>query len=336
MRFLIYVLCFFTNAVALAQAQKYVFEKAKMGSPFIIMAYADDSLKLRSAVEKAYRKVDNLNAIFSDYAETSEISQLCKKAKRGEWQRVSPELYAVLVMSLEASKASNGAFDVTVGHIVKAWRKAKKEKVLPNADLLKTALSKTGWRYLELQQLGNTYKVRFNRDGMLLDFGGIVKGYAAQEVVRILSEHGFPACLADAGGDLAIGQNPPNAEGWLVGVGLPQEENRLLQQFLTLKNQAVATSGDMYNYLEVNGKRYSHIVNPKTGLGLTHQRNVTIVAPDGAQADWLATACSVLSIKKALRLVKSYKNTEILMLERYKSGIKMYQSAGFAALFSSN
>jgi FAD:protein FMN transferase len=336
MRFLIYIFCFFTHAAAFAQAQKYVFQQPKMGSPFIIMAYADDSLRLSRVVEKAYRRVDTLNDIFSDYSETSEVSRLCKNARVGEWQTISAELYSVLVLSTAASKTSKGAFDVTVGNIVKLWRRARKEKVLPNAEQIKIALSKTGWPFLEGQQLENTCKVRFYKPGMLLDFGGIVKGYAAQEAVRILTEHGFPACIADAGGDLAIGQKPPNMEGWFVGVSLPQEGNSLLPQLLQLKNQAVATSGDMYNYLAIKGKRYSHIVNPKTGLGLTHQRNVTIIAPDGAQADWLATACSVLSVKKALRLVKSYKNTEILMLENRKGKIKMVQSPGFAAFFSAN
>lgn len=324
--------CFFVKA----QVQKYTFQRPKMGSPFNITVYATDSVELLRVIEKAYNRVDMLNQIFSDYLPTSETNDICKKAKVGEWQPISKDFYDILAMALDASKVSEGAFDITVGNIVKLWRKARKEKVLPDKNMLKIGLSKTGWQYIETIKTGNSYKIRFNTEGVLLDFGGIVKGYAAQEVVDILSKNGFPICLADAGGDLALGQNPPNTEGWLIGVSLPQEGNQLLPQFLKLKNQAIATSGDMYNYLEIKGKRYSHIVNPKTGLGLTHQRNVTIIAPDGAQADWLATACSVLSIKKALKLVQGYPNVQLLILENHKNKIKMYQSRGFSALFSSN
>ena len=104
----------------------------------------------------------------------------------------------------------------------------------------------------------------------------------------------------------------------------------MIPAFLYLQNQAVATSGDLYQSVEINRKTYSHIVNPKTGLGLTHRRNITVIAPDGAQADWLATACSVLSIKKAIKLVKKYPNVELLILENRKGKIKYWQSSGMS------
>ncbi len=217
---------------------------------------------------------------------------------------------------------------------MKIWRKARKEKQLPPKKDIELALSKTGFKHIELDTFNA--QMRFHTEGVRLDFGGIVKGYAAQEVVRVLNDEGFKYALVDAGGDLAMSEKPSDTEGWQIAVSLPNSENQLLPRFLSLKNQAVATSGDMYNFLEINGKRYSHIVNPKTGLGLTHQRNVTIIAPDGALADWLATACSVLSIKKALKLVKQFPNTDILILENKKGQIKKWESGGFSQYFSSN
>ena len=107
-----------------------------------------------------------------------------------------------------------------------------------------------------------------------------------------------------------------------------------MPRFLSLQNQAVATSGDMYQFLEYKGKRYSHIVNPKTGLGVTKQRNITVISPDGAQADWLATACSVLRVRKALRLIKKYPDTALLILENKKGKIKTIQSPHFEKYFS--
>jgi thiamine biosynthesis lipoprotein len=113
-----------------------------------------------------------------------------------------------------------------------------------------------------------------------------------------------------------------------VGVNIPSSEE-LLPRYLFLQNTAVATSGDMYQYVEIDGKHYSHIVNPKTGLGLTHQRNVTVIAPDGATADWLATACSVLSIKKAIKLCDSFPNTGLLIAEKKGKVILKWQNSYF-------
>jgi FAD:protein FMN transferase len=323
---LLFLICF-TDTFA----QKYTFQRPKMGSPFVITAYADDSVKLLSIVEKAYKRVDTLNQIFSDYLNNSEINTLCKTAKPLDWQPISADLFHLLKLSKAAYEASNGAYDVTIAPVIKLWRKARKEKVLPNPSVLKTALSKVGFKHIELDK---SPKMRFYTEGVSLDFGGIVKGFAAQEVVNILTANGFPICFADAGGDLALGESPiskdSTSKGWRIGVSVPNSENQLISSFLYLQNQAVATSGDLYQSVDINGKTYSHIVNPKTGLGLTHRRNVTVIAPDGAQADWLATACSVLSIKKALKLVKKYPNVELLILESRKGKIKHWQSSGIS------
>lgn len=319
------------------QVQKYTFQRPKMGSPFIITVYSDDSVKLLNTIDLAYQRVDTLNQIFSDYLETSEINTLCNSAKPQVWYHISQDLYAILNISKTAYEDSNGAYDVTVAPLIKLWRKARKEHILPDKNILKNALLKVGFKNIELDK---SLKIKFLTEGVRLDFGGIVKGYAAQEVVNILIKNGFPICLVDAGGDLAMGSPflPPAPKGgsWHVGISIPNTENALMPQFLHLKNQAVATSGDLYQSVEINGKTYSHIVNPKTGLGLTHRRNVTVIAPDGAQADWLATACSVLSIKKAMKLVGKYPNVELLILENRKGQIKQWKTRSFSRYFTDN
>ncbi len=320
--------------------QKHPFSCPKMGSPFNITVSAKDTIGLAAAIEKCYARVDTLNQIFSDYSATSELSVLCKNAKTNVFQPISNDFLYILKKSEEAYRLSGGAYDVTVGNIVRLWRRAKKEKRLPDASELNQAKRKTGFFHLKTSI--NEPKMALDTEGVLLDFGGIVKGYAAQEAVDILKKNGFPNCLADAGGDLALGDMPlvkdtsERKMGWQIAVSVPQNETELMPQMLNLKNQAVATSGDMYNFLEINGLRYSHIVDPKTGLGLTHQRNVTIIAPDGATADWLATACSVLSIKKAMRLIRKISGAELLILENRKGKIKMWQSKGFAQFFNVN
>lgn len=318
----------FMPILMFSQTSKFTFQRPKMGSPFVITVFANDSLAILPIIDKAFRRVDTLNQIFSDYLASSEINTVCRKVH--VWQPVSNDLYHLLKISEEAFTVSGGAFDVTVGQIVQVWRKARKTKMMPNKAILEEALQKTGFKNIEIDK--NKPFLRLNTEGVLLDFGGIVKGFAAQEVVDILTKNGLPNCLVDAGGDLAVGTK---TGGWKIAVSLPASDKKMMPRFLSLQNQSVATSGDMYQFFEHEGKRYSHIVNPKTGLGLTHQRNITVIAPDGAQADWLATACSVLPIRKAVRLIKKYPNTALLILENKKGQIKSVQSPNFEQYFSS-
>lgn len=331
-----FVLLFIGQISTFSQTSKFTFQRPKMGSPFVITVFANDSLILLPIIEKAYLRVDVLNQIFSDYLDSSEINTVCHNAKI--WRPISDDLHHVLKISEKAHKMSGGAFDITVGQIIKVWRKARKTKQMPEYATLQAALQKTGFKNIQIDE--NLPRMRFYTEGVLLDFGGIVKGFAAQEVVDILTKNGFPYCLVDAGGDLVAGKKPSLgqavSDGWKIGISLPNSDKKMMPYLLSIENQAVATSGDMYQFFEHNSKRYSHIVNPKTGLGLTHQRNVTVIAPDGATADWLATACSILSIRKAKRLIKKYPNTALLILENKKGKIKSVQSSHFAKYFSIN
>jgi FAD:protein FMN transferase len=295
-----------------------------MGSPLNITLYATDSIKANLIAIEAYKIADSLNLIYSDYLENSELSLLSKKSGTNEYTKVSPALWDILNLSVKASKQSKGAYDITVGSIVKLWRKARKEKALPEKYILKNTLQSIGYQYIILDS--TTHSVKILQPNTQLDLGGIAKGYVAQVIVDFCKNKGFEKVLVDAGGDLAMATQ--DDKPWKIGITIPNSEE-LISRYLILQNQAVATSGNMYQYVEINGKRYSHIVNPHTGLGVTHQRNVTVIAPDGATADWLATACSVLSVKKSLKLIKSMPNCELLMAEIRKGKLKIWQSEGF-------
>jgi thiamine biosynthesis lipoprotein len=295
-----------------------------MGSPLNITLYTNDSIKAHKIATEAYKIADSLNLIYSDYLENSELNLLSKNSGTNEFIKVSPAFWDILKLSIEASQKSKGAFDITVGSIVKLWRKARKEKILPEKTVLKNTLQSIDYQHLIIDSI--THSVKLLQPNTQLDLGGIAKGYVAQVIVDFCLKKGIEKVLVDAGGDLAMAaqDNKP----WKIGITIPNSEE-LIPQYLVLQNQAVATSGNMYQFVEINGKRYSHIVNPHTGLGVTHQRNVTVIAPDGATADWLATACSVLSVNKALRLIKSMPNCELLMAEIQKGKLKIWQSAGF-------
>lgn len=167
---------------------------------------------------------------------------------------------------------------------------------------------------------------------MSLDFGGIVKGYAAQKVVDYLKTKNITQALADAGGDIVMSDEPPEKNGWSIGINIPEQENELWDKKLELKNCAVATSGDVYRFTIHNGKKYSHIIDPRTGYGVTSQRNVTVIAKNGVTADWLATACSILSIEKAMALAKK-ENAALLIATLKGEKIIIDKTKNFDAYF---
>jgi FAD:protein FMN transferase len=324
MKYLLFIFLIIKSLSTFSQSKKYTFSQPKMGSPLNITLYANDSVKALQIASEAYKIADSLNLIYSDYLENSELNLLSKKAGTNEFTKVSPALWHILNLSIKASKQSKGAYDITVGSIVKLWRKARKEKVLPEKNILKNRLQSVSYQYITLDS--TTQSVKLLQSNTQLDLGGIAKGYVAQVIVDFCVKEGIEKVLVDAGGDLAMATQ--RDKPWKIGISIPNSEE-LIPRYLVLQNQAVATSGNMYQYVEIGGKKYSHIVNPCTGLGVTHQRNVTIIAPDGAMADWLATACSVLSVKKALRLMKSMPNCELLMAEMRNGKLKMWQSEGF-------
>jgi thiamine biosynthesis lipoprotein len=164
--------------------------------------------------------------------------------------------------------------------------------------------------------------------GMRLDLGGIAKGYIAQKVIDFLRQEGISKALADAGGDMAMSSSVNNSKGWVIGVNIPETTDDLLPRHLILQNIAVATSGDAYQYIEHNGKKYSHIIDPRTGYGIQSQRNVTVIATNGTDADWLATACSILPIPEAKQIAKQA-GAELLITELKNGQVVYHSTEGF-------
>lgn len=284
-----------------AQLKRFQFTENKMGSTFSIIFYCDDSTKASALSKECFALVDSMNNIFSDYAATSEVGRLASMPVVKD-QKVSDELFEVIRLSKHAWQSSDKSFDVTIGALTQLWRKAKKENRFPTDEEIKNAKQTTGFKNVSYDIFVKT--ISFKTPGLRLDFGGIVPGYVAQKVLDHLKTQNINIALVDASGDIVMADAPPGKEGWLVAINLPESENEVWDKKLELKNFAVSTSGDVYRYTLHNGKKYSHIIDPKTGYGVTSQRNVTVITKDGAEADWLTTACSILPIKKALRLAK--------------------------------
>ena len=298
-----------------------------MGSPFTITLYSTDSIAAAAAAEAAFHKAEELNALLSDYIDSSEINRLSAASGQHRWIPVSPALFDILQRSAQAARLSGGSYDITIGPVVRLWRQARKTHQFPDSAALREALARTGHRYLRLDTASRS--VWLEKKGMQLDIGGLGKGFVAQAALDLLEQQGFPIAMVNAGGKIVVGQTLPGKAGWLIGINAPGEKEALLPSFLLLKNMAVATSGDIYQYVELNGKRYSHIVNPATGIGLTRRRNVTALARDGATADWLATACSVLPWRKSLRLIRMLPGTALLVTEMKNGKISRKSSPDF-------
>ena len=301
-----------------------------MGSPFNLLIYSDDSVKAGNAAVATFKMIDTLNEIYSDYLQGSELNRLSATSGTGEWVNISETLFAILQKSYHAGEISFGSFDVTMGPVIRLWRKARQEKRLPNKDSLKVARKVVSYKYIELDT--SHQRIRLQKAGMQLDLGGIAKGEAAQRAYARLCESGFPYSLIDAGGDIVAGKVPPEVDGWKIAINLP-ETDELMNQQLLLQNKAVATSGDLYQYIELNGIRYSHIIDPAMGYALTQLRNVTVIADKGSDADWLATACSILPIKKALKLIKKISSAEVQIAVLKNNKPYFYRSRGFESYF---
>jgi thiamine biosynthesis lipoprotein len=228
---------------------------------------------------------------------------------------------------MQAARLSKGSYDITIGPVVRLWRQARKMHQFPDSATLRAALARTGYRYLHLDTA--THSVWLEKEGMQLDVGGLGKGFVAQAALDLLRQLGYPIAMVNAGGKIVLGQVPPGKKGWLIGINAPGEKEMILHSLLSLKEMAVATSGDIYQYVELNGKRYSHIVDPRTGIGLTRRRNVTALARDGTTADWLATACSVLSWHRSLQLIHNLPGTALLVTEMKNDKISRKSSSGF-------
>lgn len=316
-----------------AQQKRFQFSQPKMGSPFNIIFYTDDSAKANALGAQCFGLVDSLNAVFSDYLPSSELSQLSATAGKSNTPApVSPLLLDILLRSKEAFTKSKGAFDITAGPIIKLWRQARKDHSFPADSSIKYALSLTGFNKVQIDNINKT--VLLKKEGMQIDLGGIAKGYTAQQVIDFLKKNGISQALVDAGGDVATSGAPPTAKGWTIGINVPETEEDLLPKKIILHDMAVATSGDVYQYIEHNGKKYSHITDPRTGYGVTAQRNVTVIAQDGATADWLATACSILPVSEAKKLAASL-HAQLLIGTIQEGKPLFYFTKGFANYLTS-
>ena len=328
-RYPLTAICLLVFCSSHAQLQRMSFTRAKMGSPFTIIVYTHDAAAATNTVNRAFAMVDSLVNIFSDYIDSSELNRLCASAGSTRPAfHCSKALFDILMQSAAAWEKSEGRFDITLGPVTRLWRKARKEKKFPEPAMVQQQLALTGFNKIKLDTVLHTAQLQ--QAGMQLDLGGIAQGFIAQQVINYLGSLQIENALVDVSGDIVCRGKPPGSNGWTVAVNFPESSAALLPKQLLISNTAVTTSGDVYQYMEHEGKRYSHIVDPATGYGITSQRNVTVIAADGTLADWLTKACSLLPLAKAKKLARKL-HAEVLITTLKKGKLVAHMSKGFAA-----
>ncbi len=301
---------------------RFEFSQPHMGTQFQIIVYAPDAATASRASDAAFERIARLDDTMSDYHPSSELMFLCQRAG-GQPVPVSEDLFQVLARSQELAERTNGAFDVTVGPVVRLWRRARRQHELPPPEELARARELVGHAKLRLDPRARTAQLL--QKGMLLDLGGIAKGYAADQALVVLKKHGITSALVAAGGDIAVSAPPPGREGWRIGIAPLESPDKPPTRFLLLHDAAVSTSGEAEQYLEIAGKRYSHIVDPRTGVGVVGRSSVTIVAPNATTSDGMATAISVLGAERGLELVRSTPGAAALIIQATDQGPRTFE-----------
>lgn len=318
----------FLQVVASQELQRHAFHSNHMGTRFNIVLYADDDSVANLASKEAFARIEELNQIMSDYEENSELNRLSRTSGSGEAVNVSDDLFTVLKESIRMAEMSDGLFDITIGPMSKFWRvvRMSPDPQLPTDEERRDLQEKVGYEHIKLNKDDQT--VELLKPGMQLDLGGIAKGYAAGEALKVLESYGIERALIDAGGDVTLGDPPPGRDTWDVAV--PKNEKRGENQFISLQvaNRTVTTSGDLFQYVIIDDERYSHILDPLTGLGATNQVQATVIAPDGMKADALASILTLMNPEEGIEFINSLCQTEAVIFMNRDGNFFEWKSLG--------
>lgn len=298
-----------------------------MGTVISLEVEADDEERAARIMEKCWTEADRLEKIFSRYDPQSELSRI-NRAAAGESVPLSAEMEEVLSRALKISCLTEGAFDVTVGPLMEIWGLfPRREGRVPVPGEIESTLSRVGWEKVRLDRENRT--VRFLVPGLEIDLGALAKGYVVDRLAALLAAEGVKSALVNAGGDIYCLGGHPGGRGWRIGVEHPRREGEVLG-VLELSDRAIATSGDYRNYFIHRDRRYSHIIDPRTGEpARTGVVESTVIAPDCLTADGLATALFVLGPERGLEILAAEEDWEGLVILEDKGEIFIRSSAGF-------
>ncbi len=285
------------------------YHQVSMGTVIEITLQGDDEERAKKAALQAFQEIKRIEQLMSPWIGTSDVSRLNRFAGR-EWIKVSPETFDVIQRSQKISGLSEGAFDITIAPLTQLWRKARERGVPPPSEEVKKIFSLVNFGNLLIRP---DRKVFLKKKGMAIDLGGIAKGYAVDRAFEILTSLGYKNLIVNAGGDLRTG-GLKNNEPWSIGIQNPRSAEKVMAT-ISVSDSAIATSGDYEKFFFHQGKRYHHILNPKTGFPADGSQSVTILSKDGMTADGLATAVFVLGSVMGYDLCQKMKGVECLIVD---------------------
>ena len=308
--------------------RRFEYSLPRMGTMFRIEMYSASSEQASKAAEAAFARAEELEQIMSDYRADSELSRLAREGTAAPFP-VSSDLYDVLAKSQWTSELSRGVFDVSIGPLVNLWRAARKTKRLPDPAEITKARALVNYHNIEMDPVRHT--VFLKHADMMLDLGAIGKGYAADQMLAVLQSQGISRAMVVAGGEVVVGEPPPGDSGWKVGMDTADADAGSPPCTVLLRAGAVSTSGDEHQFLELNGHRYSHVINPATGWALEGESSTTVIARDSTTADALATAFSLMPVDDGIRAAESVPDVSALWVRQVRGQWKHYTSSGFPA-----
>jgi len=313
-----------------SQATEKIIEESRlfMGTVVQIKVSIDPAkygeARAKDAINRAFDEIKRIEDVYSLYKDSSEISRI-NRLKKNERLQISDGVFNLIHKTLDYSERTGGAFDITVKPLVEVWNAARKADKMPEEREIKRVLGRVGYKNVVLD--GIVRAIHFKKDGMGIDLGAAAKGYATDRAVSILEENGIDSALVNSGGDMyCLGKRTAH-ELWKVGVQHPRDKNRLFLE-IRLKDRAIDTSGDYERYFFLEGKRYSHIIDPRTGYPIGDEVvSASVIAADSTTSDILATAMCVLG-EKGLDIIKNYGGIDAVLVTEERGHLKVRMSEG--------
>ena len=292
-----------------------------MGNRFELSVVADDEAWAQQAIQTGIDEIKRIEQLLTTFRDDSETNQINQQAGIAS-VTVSEETFNLIERSIRISDITQGAFDISYGSIDKSlWNFDTNMTSLPDAATAKQMVRLINYKNIELNRAN--LSVYLKEKGMRIGFGGIGKGYAAEMAKHTMQAFGVTSGVVNASGDLTAWGLQPNGEEWTIGVVNPNLPGEIFS-FMKVTGLAIATSGNYEKYITINGKKYSHTINPKTGLPVTGIKSVTVITTNAEIADAMATPITVMGVQKGLDLINQIKDMEVIIID---DDNKMYTSS---------
>ena len=282
-----------------------------MGSVFNFTVVDKDSATAALHFREAISEIDRIENLISEWRPETQISKVNQNAGI-KAVKVDQEVFDLTKRAIAYAKMTDGAFDISIAALDEIWKFDGSMDTLPSAEAVKKSVENVGYQNIILDSINCT--IFLAKKGMKIGFGSIGKGYAADEGKKMIMAKGITAGIVNASGDMATWGKQPDGKPWVVGITNPFKRNRIYKK-IRLKDNAVVTSGSYEKFAEIDGVRYSHIINPKTGLPAIGLISVTVVGPDAEFANALSTSIMVLGKKEGLKLLKKYPDYKGILIQ---------------------